>query len=202
MNFVGNFNGFRPNQGFNSGWNKSSFPFDNHQQGGNGQIFNRNEPSLRDIIRDQVKTNDGFGKRFRAIDKHLENMDAKMDSFTIAIHNQLSFNKMMETQIHQIFGALPCQSNGIPSRDPVQESVKSITTIFEGQTPESSQESLRSDEGISKVNGQETILPMSKVNNDAILNRCRNQLGRPKVPSIKCIKVHYAIYNWEQVWTS
>jgi hypothetical protein len=126
-------------------------------------------------------------------------MDAKMDSFTIAIHNQLSFNKMMETQIHQIFGALPCQSNGIPSRDPVQESVKSITTIFEGQTPESSQESLRSDEGISKVNGQETLLPMSKVNNDAILNRCRNQLGRPKVPSIKCIKVHYAIYNWEQV---
>jgi hypothetical protein len=50
-NFVGRSNnGFRSNQGFNSGWNKPSFPFDNHQQGGNGQNFNRNEPQLRDII--------------------------------------------------------------------------------------------------------------------------------------------------------
>jgi hypothetical protein len=36
MNFVENSNGFLPNQGFNSRWNKSNFPFDNHQQGGNG----------------------------------------------------------------------------------------------------------------------------------------------------------------------
>jgi hypothetical protein len=45
-------NGFCSNQGFKSGWNKPSFPFDNHQQGGNGQSFNRNEPQLWDIIRD------------------------------------------------------------------------------------------------------------------------------------------------------
>jgi hypothetical protein len=52
-NFVGHSNnGFRLNQGFNSRWNKPSFPFDNHQQDGNGQNFNRNEPELRDIIRD------------------------------------------------------------------------------------------------------------------------------------------------------
>jgi hypothetical protein len=37
VNFVGNSNnGFRPNQGFNAGWSKPSFPFDNHQQGGMG----------------------------------------------------------------------------------------------------------------------------------------------------------------------
>jgi hypothetical protein len=42
MNFVGISNGFCPNQEFNSGWNKPNFPFDNHQQGGNGQNFNRN----------------------------------------------------------------------------------------------------------------------------------------------------------------
>jgi hypothetical protein len=59
-------------------------------------------------------------------------MDAKMNSFIVAIENQLSFNKMLETQIQQISGALPCQSNGIPSRDALQESVKSITTIFKG----------------------------------------------------------------------
>jgi hypothetical protein len=64
VNFVGNPNGFRHNQGFNSGWNKPNFSFDNHQQGGNGQNFNRNEPSLRGTIRDQVEINDDFGKRF------------------------------------------------------------------------------------------------------------------------------------------
>jgi hypothetical protein len=48
INFIGNSNnGFRPNQGFNAGWNKPSFSFDNRQQGGNGQNFNRNEPSQR-----------------------------------------------------------------------------------------------------------------------------------------------------------
>jgi hypothetical protein len=31
VNFIANFNGFCPNQCFNSGWNKPNFPFDNHQ---------------------------------------------------------------------------------------------------------------------------------------------------------------------------
>jgi hypothetical protein len=63
-NFVGHSNNdFRLNQGFNSRWNKPSFPFDNHQQGGNGYNFNRNEPQLRDVIRDQLRINDEFGKK-------------------------------------------------------------------------------------------------------------------------------------------
>jgi hypothetical protein len=85
MNFIVNSIGFHPNQSFNSGWNKPSFPFDILPQGGNGQNFNRNEPSLRDYIRDQVKINDNFGKRLQAIGKLLEIMNGKMDSFTIAI---------------------------------------------------------------------------------------------------------------------
>jgi hypothetical protein len=31
MNFVGNSNGFHPDQGFNSGWDKPNFPFHNNQ---------------------------------------------------------------------------------------------------------------------------------------------------------------------------
>jgi hypothetical protein len=70
VNFVGNSNNaFCPNQGFNAGWNKPSFKFNNRQQGGNGQNSNRNEPSLRDIIRDLVRTNDEFGKKIHATDK-------------------------------------------------------------------------------------------------------------------------------------
>jgi hypothetical protein len=33
---------------------KPSFPFDNRQQGGMGQNFNRSEPSLKDIAQDQL----------------------------------------------------------------------------------------------------------------------------------------------------
>jgi hypothetical protein len=119
VNFVGNSSGFCPNQCFNSRWNKPNFPFDNRQQGGNGQNFNRNESSLRDIIRDQVKINDAFGKRFQVTDKLLESINGKMDNFTIAIYNQLSFNKMLEPQIQQISKALPSQSNRLPSMDSI-----------------------------------------------------------------------------------
>jgi hypothetical protein len=88
VNFIANSNnGFRPNQGFNAGWNKPSFLFDNHQQGGNGQNFNRNEPSLRDIIRDQVRINDEVGKKIHVTDKLLENINVNMDSFIVATQN-------------------------------------------------------------------------------------------------------------------
>jgi hypothetical protein len=33
---------------------KPSFPFDNHQQGGMGQNFNKSVPSLKDIAQDQL----------------------------------------------------------------------------------------------------------------------------------------------------
>jgi hypothetical protein len=104
VNFIGNCNNdFHPNKGFNAGWNKPNFPFDNCQQGGNGHNFNRYEPSLRDIIRDQVRINDEVGKKIHAMDKLLENINAKMDSFTVATQNQLSFNKMLETDSTNLY---------------------------------------------------------------------------------------------------
>jgi hypothetical protein len=143
VNFIGNSNnGFCPNQGFNAGWNKPSFPFDNHQQGGIGKNFNRNEPSLIDIIRYQVRINDEVGKKIHATDKLLVNINAKMDSFTVATQNQLSFNKMLETQIQQIFVVIPSQSNRDSSKIPIQESVRSIFTVFQEKALKSIEESL------------------------------------------------------------
>jgi hypothetical protein len=131
VNFVGNLNnGFHPNQGFNAGRNRPSFSFDNRQQGGNGQNFNRNELSLRDIVRDQVRINDEVGKKIRAMEKLLEDINAKMDNFTVATQNQLSFNKMLKIQIQQNSTAIPSQSNGGSSKTPIQESVRSIFTVF------------------------------------------------------------------------
>jgi hypothetical protein len=40
-----------------------------------GQNFNRNEPSLRDIIRDQVRINGEIGKKIHATEKLLENIN-------------------------------------------------------------------------------------------------------------------------------
>jgi hypothetical protein len=62
VNFVGNSNnGFHPNEGFNAGWNKPSFPFDNSQQGAMEQNFNRREPfpikeNVKDVITRSEKT--------------------------------------------------------------------------------------------------------------------------------------------------
>jgi len=47
----------------------------------------------------QTKINDSINKRIVANDKILENLSKKMDSFNSAIKNQLSFNKMLETQL-------------------------------------------------------------------------------------------------------
>jgi hypothetical protein len=143
VNFIGNSNNdFHPNQGFNTGWNKPSFSFDNHQQGGKGQNFNRNEHSLRDIIKDRVRINDEVGKKINAMDKLLENINAKMDNFIVATHNQLSFNKMLETQIQQISATISNQSNGGSSKTSIQESVRSIFTVFKENALKSTEGSL------------------------------------------------------------
>jgi hypothetical protein len=84
-----------------------------------------------------LKINDEFGTKIRATDKLLENISARMDSFTVVMQNQLSFNKMLETQIQQIAAALPRQSNVDPSWSPIQESMKSIFTVFKGKVPKS-----------------------------------------------------------------
>jgi hypothetical protein len=72
----------------------------------------------------------------------MENINAKMDSFTVAMQNQLSLNKMLETQIQQIVVALPCQRNGDPSQSPVQEGVRSIFTMFKENAPKPTKGSL------------------------------------------------------------
>jgi hypothetical protein len=77
-----------------------------------------------------LRINDEVGKKIHASDKLLENINAKMDSFTVATQNQLSFNNMLKTQIQQISIEIQSQSNGDSSRTPVKERVKSIFTLF------------------------------------------------------------------------
>jgi hypothetical protein len=132
INFIGNFNyGFHPNQGFNARWNKLSFLFDNHQQGGMGQNFNRSEPSLKYIVRDQLRINSEVGKKLLATNRILESINNKMNNFTVAVQNQLNFNKVLDTRIAQLAAALPHPNGGdFPGQPavPIKENVKAVIT--------------------------------------------------------------------------
>jgi len=93
LNDNNNNNGFRPQRG--QGWNQPC-PY---YQGGNGNsnFFNPNQPTLRDLVYGQAKINESIQKKLTANDKSVETIHAKMDNFSTAIKNQLSFNKMLET---------------------------------------------------------------------------------------------------------
>ena len=41
-----------------------------------------------------------------------ENINSKLENLSSAVKNQLSFNKMIETQIAQIAGAIPISHSG------------------------------------------------------------------------------------------
>jgi hypothetical protein len=130
VNFIGNPNNdFHPNQGFNAGWNKPNFMFDNHQQGGMGQNFNRSEPYLKDIVWDQLRINLDVGKKLLANDRILESIDSKMNNFTMTVQKQLNFNKVLETRIAQLAAALPHPNSGdFPGQPAVPIKVKAVIT--------------------------------------------------------------------------
>ena len=67
-----------------------------------------------------------------ANDKILENLSEKMDSFNSAVKNQLSFNKMLETQLAQLAAGVPSIEQGKilgKPEDPI-EGVKLVNMRF------------------------------------------------------------------------
>jgi hypothetical protein len=60
---------------------------------------------------------DSINKKLHAHDKMLENINAKLDEFSSVSKNQLSFNKMLETQLAQIAVAIPSyEKDRIPGK--------------------------------------------------------------------------------------
>ena len=116
LNFVNNDNCFCPQ---NQGWNKCS-----NNQGNNYNTYlqrpsnqGNNYPFLKDLVYSQGRMTDSINKKFHANDKMLENINAKLDDFSSAIKNQLSFNKMLETQLAQLAIAIPSFEKGrIPGK--------------------------------------------------------------------------------------
>ena len=96
-------NGFR--QSNNNGWNNQSCP-----QGGNSNFnsnFYSNQPSLKDLVLGQAKINENIAKKLMYNDKMIENINSRLENLSSSVKNQLSFNKMIETQIAQIAAAIP-----------------------------------------------------------------------------------------------
>ena len=97
VNFINN-NNYHPHQ--NQGWGQQQRPnyHGNYQGNYQGNNFNNsyNQPSLKDLVLGQAKINFNISKKLAPNDKILENINNKIDSFSSAIKNQLSFNKMLE----------------------------------------------------------------------------------------------------------
>ena len=72
---------------------------------------------LKDLVYSNGRMTDSINKKLHAHDNMLENINAKLDEFSSILKNQLSFNKMIGTQLAQIAAAIPSyEKDRIPSK--------------------------------------------------------------------------------------
>jgi hypothetical protein len=118
-------NGFR--QPCNNGWNNQSCPQGNLNYNSN---YNSNQPSFKELVLGQAKINKNITKKLMSNDKMLKNINSQIEGLTSTVKNQLSFNKMVETQLAQIATTIPVDCNGkIPAQPKnSHENVKAVTT--------------------------------------------------------------------------
>jgi hypothetical protein len=91
-----------------------------YYQGGNqGNSFSSNQPSLKYLIFGQAKINDGFNKKIVSCDKALEGLSVKINGISSTLKSQLSFNKMIETQLAQLAALVPSAEDGKIPGQPV-----------------------------------------------------------------------------------
>jgi hypothetical protein len=93
---------------------RPNFPF-NNQNGGNYSNSFNNQPSIKDLVFGQARINESLNKKLAANEKVLDNLNSIIEYFTSAMKNQLSFNKMIETQLAQLAASLP-SSEWVKSR--------------------------------------------------------------------------------------
>ena len=78
----------------------------------------------------QVKINENINKKLLANDKSLESLNVKLETLSSTLKTQLSFKKMIKTQLAQIAASLPAVESGkIPGQpESLVESVSMVST--------------------------------------------------------------------------
>jgi hypothetical protein len=66
---------------------------------------------LKDLVLGQAKINESLNKKLTTNDKILENINSQIEGLASAVKNQMSFNKMVETQLAQIAIVIPIDSD-------------------------------------------------------------------------------------------
>jgi hypothetical protein len=62
----------------------------------------------------QAQINENLTKKLASIDEIFENINSNLESLTFSFENQLSLNKMFETQLAQIAATIPEKISGQP----------------------------------------------------------------------------------------
>jgi hypothetical protein len=71
-----------------------------------------------------------INKKLYAHDKMLKNINVKLDEFSSVLKNQLSFNKMIETQLAQIAATIPSyEKDRIPSKPEGTMETTNLVTV-------------------------------------------------------------------------
>ena len=83
-------------------------------------------------------------------DKMLGNINSKIESLSSSVKNQLSFNKMIETQISQIAAAIPVDHSGKPPGQP-EDSLENVH-VAANQRRKSLARQIKNVESLPKVN--------------------------------------------------
>jgi hypothetical protein len=82
------------------------------------------------MIVNQNKVIDNMSRKIASNDKVLETINNRMDSFTSAIKNQLSFNKMIESQISQLAASIPMAEKGKIPGNPKELETTNLVDIL------------------------------------------------------------------------
>ena len=61
---------------------------------------------MKDLVLGQAKITENITKKLSYNNKLIENINSKLENLSSSMKNQLSFNKMIETQIAQIAAAI------------------------------------------------------------------------------------------------
>jgi hypothetical protein len=121
---------------------------------------------------------DNLSKKLASNDKVLEIINNRMDNFSTTIKNQLSFIKMLESQLQQLANVVPPANQGKILRQPKDLETTNLVDIFNA--------------------GSYWSDPISKRWNDETLPIKKGDPGRLVIPiSIGTMKFNEAIYDFD-----